>query len=67
MLVKELGLDVGVDYKAADFAQQLAAACPKGIDEYYDNVEGAVTEAVFENMAMSCRVISCGGISNCEF
>ncbi|KAI9016099.1 oxidoreductase, zinc-binding protein [Hyaloraphidium curvatum] len=63
-LVDELGLDAAVDYKSPSFRADLAAACPNGIDEYYDNVEGLVTEAVFDNMARGCRVISCGGISN---
>ncbi|TPX33631.1 hypothetical protein SmJEL517_g03510 [Synchytrium microbalum] len=63
-LLKELKLDAAVDYKSPNFAEELKAACPNGVDEYFDNVEGIVTEAVFENMAKYCRVVSCGGISN---
>ncbi|KAI9006816.1 oxidoreductase [Hyaloraphidium curvatum] len=63
-LIDDLGLDAAVDYKSPSFKKELAAACSKGVDEYYDNVSGPVTEAVFENMALGCRVIAGGGISN---
>jgi NADPH-dependent curcumin reductase CurA len=42
----ELRFDAAVDHKAADFAAQLKATCPKGIDVYFENVGGAVWQAV---------------------
>jgi NADPH-dependent curcumin reductase CurA len=42
----DLGFDAAVDHKAPDFATQLAAACPAGIDVYFENVGGAVWQAV---------------------
>src|SRR4029453_15670863 len=40
----ELGFDAVVDHKAPDFATQLSAACPKGIDVYFENVGGTVCQ-----------------------
>ena len=48
-MVNTLGFDACVDYKAADFAAALAAACPKGIDVYFDNVGGAISDAVLRD------------------
>jgi NADPH-dependent curcumin reductase len=42
----ELGFDAALNHKAPDFGAQLAAACPKGIDVYFENVGGAVWQAV---------------------
>src|SRR5712671_3612132 len=41
----ELGFDAAVDHRAADFATKLAAACPDGIDVYFENVGGAIWQA----------------------
>ena len=43
----ELGFDACVNHRTSDFIGRLAAACPKGIDVYFENVGGAVFEAVF--------------------
>ena len=59
----ELGFDACVDYKAADFAKQLAAACPDGINVYIENVGGAVTRTVLPLMKHGGRVIVCGAIA----
>ena len=45
-VVEELGLDACVDHRRADFAEALRAACPRGIDVYFENVGGAVFDAV---------------------
>src|SRR6266566_6058102 len=42
----ELRFDAAVDHRAADFLAQLAAACPNGVDVYFENVGGAVWQAV---------------------
>jgi NADPH-dependent curcumin reductase len=52
----ELGFDAAVDHKSADFPARLAAACPKGIDVYYENVGGAVWQAVLPLLNSFARV-----------
>ncbi|MGT0150231.1 zinc-binding dehydrogenase [Vibrio metschnikovii] len=58
-----LGFDECLDHKADDFAQQLAQACPQGIDVYYENVGGKVFDAVLPLLNTSARVPVCGLIS----
>ena len=59
----ELGFDVAVDYKRPDFADALKAACPKGVDVYFENVGGAVFDAVFPLLNLHARVPVCGTVS----
>jgi NADPH-dependent curcumin reductase len=63
LYVESLGFDAGVDYKAKDFAAQLDAACPHGIDVNFENVGGDVLGAVFARMNPHGRVLLCGLIS----
>ena len=60
--VRELGFAACVDYKSGDLAAQLKAACPDGIDVYFDNVAGETLVAVLKNLAMGARIILCGMI-----
>jgi NADPH-dependent curcumin reductase len=53
---EELGFDAAIDHKDADFAARLAAACPKGIDVYYENVGGAIWQAVLPLLNNFARV-----------
>lgn len=62
-IVDELGFDSGVSYKGPGFRGDLAAACPEGVDVYFDNVGGDVTDAVIDLMADRGRVALCGQIS----
>jgi NADPH-dependent curcumin reductase CurA len=62
-VVNELGLDACVNYKTEQFAEDLAAATPNGIDIYFDNVGGKVTEAAFERLNTFARIPLCGLIS----
>ncbi|MDP6351682.1 MAG: NADP-dependent oxidoreductase [Alphaproteobacteria bacterium] len=62
-ITDELGFDVGINYKTEDIGAAIAAACPSGIDVYFDNVGGAVTDAVLANLADRARVAICGQIS----
>ncbi|MDM7945111.1 MAG: NADP-dependent oxidoreductase [Oceanibaculum nanhaiense] len=64
--VKEaLGVDAVIDYKAEkDLSKALAAACPDGIDVYFDNVGGPVTDAVANLFNLRARMIVCGLISH---
>ncbi|RTL72770.1 MAG: NADP-dependent oxidoreductase [Hyphomicrobiales bacterium] len=59
----DLGFDACVDYKGADFKQALQQACPDGVDVYFDNVGGSVSDAVFMNLNFFARVSLCGSIS----
>ena len=52
----ELGFDAAVDHRAADFAAKLATACPDGIDVYFENVGGAVWQAVLPLLNQFARV-----------
>ena len=60
----ELGFDAVVDYKAGNLEADLAAACPNGIDIYFESVGGALTEAVAKQLNAGARVPICGYISN---
>ncbi len=61
--VNELGFDVCLDHKADDFAEQLKAACPDGIDIYYENVGGKVFDAVMPLLNAHARIPVCGLVS----
>ena len=62
-IVNELGFDAGINYKTEDVDSALAAACPDGIDVYFDNVGGFVTDAVMQQTNIHARVAICGQIS----
>ncbi|KKD58075.1 NADP-dependent oxidoreductase [Grimontia sp. AD028] len=61
--VEVLGFDVCIDHKAEDFAEQLAAACDKGIDVYYENVGGKVFDSVLPLLNTGARIPLCGLVS----
>ena len=61
--LKELGFDAAIDHRAPDFAEQLAAATPDGIDVYFENVGGAVWDAVLPRLNTYARVPVCGLVS----
>jgi len=61
---KELGFDDCLDHRDPDLAAKLKAACPKGIDVYFENVGGAVFEAVFPLLNNFARVPVCGLIAH---
>lgn len=62
-LVDELGFDAAVDYKSPDFFRELKAACPDGIDIYFDNTGGPILEANLFQMNMKGRIVCCGAVS----
>ena len=62
-LTRVYGYDVGIDYKADDVNAALKEACPRGVDVYFDNVGGALSETVFRRLAVGARVAICGQIS----
>ncbi|MFT4181736.1 MAG: NADP-dependent oxidoreductase [Rhizobium sp.] len=60
----ELGFDAVIDHRSKDFAEELAAACPQGIDVYFENVGGHVWSAVFPLLNDFARVPVCGLIAH---
>ncbi|NWA04860.1 NADP-dependent oxidoreductase [Pseudomonas gingeri] len=60
----ELGFDAVVDHQAPDFAEKLAEACPNGIDVYFENVSGAVWDAVRPLLNDFARIPVCGVIAH---
>ena len=57
------GFDDCVDHRSLDLRAELAAACPNGIDAYFENVGGAVQAAVFDLLNPFARVAMCGMVS----
>ncbi|XP_049837642.1 prostaglandin reductase 1-like [Schistocerca gregaria] len=62
-LKEELGFDEAINYKTSDVEKAVASAAPSGVDAYFDNVGGAVSQAVLGNMRPRGRVCLCGSIS----
>lgn len=62
-VVKELGFDACIDYKAGDVKAGLKEHCPKGVDIYFDNVGGDILDAVLTRITRGARIIICGAIS----
>src|SRR4029450_10862293 len=62
-VIEEFRFDAAVDHRAPDFAERLAAACPNGIDVYFENVGGAVWQAVLPLLNKFARVPVCGLIA----
>jgi len=63
-VVEELGFDACINHRSGDLPQQLAAACPKGIDIYFENVGGAVFDAVLPLLNVRARIPLCGLIAS---
>ncbi len=62
-LKEELGVDVAINYKEGDTRLAVKQACPNGIDVYFDNVGGAVSDAILPLLNQAARIIICGQIS----
>lgn len=58
--VEALGFDACVDHRAPDLPQALRAACPEGVDICFENVGGAVRDAVWPLMRQNGRIVLCG-------
>lgn len=63
-LTSELGFDAGLDHRSPGFREELKAACPNGIDIYFENVGGAVWDAVAPMLNNFARVPVCGLVAN---
>ncbi|NOY42771.1 MAG: NADP-dependent oxidoreductase [Planctomycetes bacterium] len=63
-LTDELGFDTAFNYKSTDdYYGKLKQLCPDGIDAYFDNVGGPITDAVFAHINTRARIAICGQIS----
>jgi NADPH-dependent curcumin reductase CurA len=60
---ERFGFDEAVDYKAGDFERQLGEACAGGVDVYFDNTAGAISDAVMARLNVGARVVICGTAS----
>lgn len=63
-VVNELGFDACVSYKSPSFRDDLAGACPNGVDVYFENVGGDVLAAALRLLNIGARIPFCGDISN---
>ena len=62
-IVDELGFDLGINYKKENMGIWLDSACPDGIDIYFDNVGGFVTDEVIKRINTGARIAICGQVS----
>ena len=64
MLKSEFGFDEAINYHTTeDMSQAIAKACPDGVDVYFDNVGGTITDGVLANINKFARIVVCGSIS----
>ncbi|CAI5763897.1 prostaglandin reductase 2 isoform X1 [Podarcis lilfordi] len=63
ILVSEMGFDAAINYKKEDVAQRLHELCPAGVDVYFDNVGGDISDTVISQMNPNSHIILCGQIS----
>lgn len=63
LCLERFGYDAAVDYKAPDFETALADACAAGVDVYFDNTAGAISDRVLHHLAVGARVVVCGTAS----
>ncbi|MBB4078041.1 hypothetical protein GGR28_000642 [Lewinella aquimaris] len=64
MLKSDFGFDAGINYNTTDdMTKAIADACPDGVDIYFDNVGGPISDAVLFNINKFSRTINCGAIS----
>ena len=63
LCLERFGFDAAVDYKGADFMQRLGEICPAGVDVYFDNTAGAISDAVMAHLNPGARIVICGTAS----
>ncbi|MFS1513764.1 NADP-dependent oxidoreductase [Chengkuizengella sp. SCS-71B] len=63
-LVNELNFDAAINYKDSDFKTKLKEACSNGVDVYFENVGGDISDEVFKRLNVNARIPVCGAISS---
>jgi NADPH-dependent curcumin reductase CurA len=63
LCLDEFGFDAALDYRSEDFEAALEAACPQGVDVYFDNTAGRISDAVMCRLNVGARVVICGTAS----
>ncbi|XP_053567403.1 prostaglandin reductase 2 [Bombina bombina] len=63
VLVSEMGFDSALNYKDKDLSENLKKSCPNGVDIYFDNVGGEISDIVISQMNQNSHVVLCGQIS----
>ena len=64
LLTSDFGFDAAINYKTSgNMRKAIAAACPNGVDVYFDNVGGDISDAVLMNINQFARIAVCGAIS----
>ena len=61
--LNEFGYDAAIDYQAPHLSESIATACPRGVNVYFDNTAGAISDAVYPQLALRARVVVCGTAS----
>jgi NADPH-dependent curcumin reductase CurA len=59
----QFGYDAAIDYREEDVGARLADICPDGVNIYFDNTAGAISDAVMPHLALRARVVICGTAS----
>lgn len=62
-LLHELQFDTAINYRQPNWISVLASACPRGVDLYFDNVGGGITDEVIKQINQHARIVLCGQIS----
>jgi NADPH-dependent curcumin reductase CurA len=63
LCLDEFRFDAAIDYKSQDLDAALASACPDGVDVYFDNTAGPISDAVLKQLNIGARVVICGTAS----
>ncbi len=58
--LREFGYDAAIDYRSSHLDDELARTCPDGVDVYYDNTSGPISDAVLQRLNVGARVVICG-------
>ncbi len=57
---EQFSYDAAIDYKAGELGPAIARACPDGVNVYFDNTSGSISDAVYPRLAIGARVVICG-------
>jgi len=63
LCLKEFGYEAAFDYRTDNFESDITTACPDGVDIYFDNTAGPISDTVYRHLARGARVIVCGTAS----